>query len=366
MPAAETIVLIATLLGGEGSLATVDRGLADGLRLGDRGQVFYTLTVGTYRDEIRIPVSEAEVIDLEEHRAKLHVPNAEILLDDLKLEILLPAARVEPVAIAAAVAEHHLDHGRYEQATMTLELAALLLLGEPQNGSSAWQLLAARVRDGAAPDIASLLALHNRTERHLRELEGTAREADPPPPDEALRLSRTPAGSMVLIPAGAYSIGVLRQNAEFYNQTPRHSRKLSSYWIDRIPVSQQAYLEFRTDHKPSAGAPEYVTGLTLGEAQEFCEWRRSRLPTEFEWEAALNTPGAIEAPILEWTDSWYEPYPANTYREAEYGTTHRVIRGGVGASVEASTRRFLRGDEERGEIGFRCAYGEAPKVESKR
>jgi formylglycine-generating enzyme required for sulfatase activity len=122
-------------------------------------------------------------------------------------------------------------------------------------------------------------------------------------------------------------------------------------------VSQDAYLDFRPDHERSPGAPPYAIGLTFAEAQAFCEWRRTRLPTEFEWEAALNTPGAIEAPILEWTDSWYRPYPENTYREAEYGTTHHVIRGGAGAAVETSTRRFLSPDEKQSEVGFRCAYG---------
>ena len=357
MPAAETIVLIAALLGGEGSLATLDRGLADGLRLGDRGQVFYRLTVGTHRDEIRIPVSEAEVIALDEHQAKLHVPNAAMPFNGLTLEMHLPADQTRPALIAIAVAEHHLDHGRYEQATTAIERAALLLLGESQTDSSTWRLLAEGVHDETPSEIATLLALRDRTEQKLSELERTAREADRPPADEALRLSRTPAGSMALIPAGTYSIGVFRNNADFYNQTPRHSRELGSYWVDRTPVSQDAYLDFRPDHERSPGAPPYAISLTFAEAQAFCEWRRTRLPTEFEWEAALNTPGAIEAPILEWTDSWYRPYPENTYREAEYGTTHRVIRGGAGAAVETSTRRFLSADEKWSEVGFRCAYG---------
>ena len=45
-PAAETVLLIATILAGEGPLATIDRGITDGLRAGDRGRVFYVLQVG--------------------------------------------------------------------------------------------------------------------------------------------------------------------------------------------------------------------------------------------------------------------------------------------------------------------------------
>ena len=133
-PAGETVVLIAALLSGEGSLATLDKGLADGLRLGNRGQVFYTLTVGTARDEVRIPVSEAEVIGLEEHRSRLHVPNAGMPLHGLTLEMHLSAVQVRPAAIATTVAEYHLDHGRYDQATFALEQAALLLVDEPKAG----------------------------------------------------------------------------------------------------------------------------------------------------------------------------------------------------------------------------------------
>ena len=357
MQSGETVVLIAALLSGEGSLGTLDKGLADGLRLGNRGQVFYTLTVGTARDEVRIPVSEAEVIGLEEHRSRFHVPNAAVPLDRLTLQMHLPASQVQPAAIATVVAEHHLDQGRYELAMTALERAALLLLGEPEAGSSTWQALSRQIDDDARPDVAALLALHDLAEQQLRKLEGTAREADQPSPDEALRLSRTPPGSMAMIPAGTYSIGVFRQNAEFYNQTPRHSRDLSAYWIDRLPVSLKTYLDYKPEQVLALGPPTFATGMTHAQAKAFCEWRRSRLPTEFEWEAALNTPGAIDAPILEWTDSWYQSYPGNTYREAEYGTTHRVIRGGTGASVETSTRRFMSADRKSSEVGFRCAYG---------
>ena len=147
---------------------------------------------------------------------------------------------------------------------------------------------------------------------------------DPPPPD------------MTRIPAGRYAIGLDLADAQFFSQTPRFTLSLEAFWIDNHPAAQQ--------------------GLTYTEAQSFCRRQRKRLPTELEWEIALQRPGVSGRPgLLEWTASWYRPYPGNTRPEAEYGRRSRVLRGSTNATPDPHGRRFLAPGDSNPRIGFRCA-----------
>ncbi|MEE2777171.1 MAG: SUMF1/EgtB/PvdO family nonheme iron enzyme [Acidobacteriota bacterium] len=339
MQGGDTIVLIAALLSGEGSVARLDAGVADGLAVGDRGRVFYILTVGSDSSEVKVPVSEAEVVALEENNASVHLPSSVISPEYLHMELSIPVTRTKPISLASALAEHHLDQGRYERASGVI--AAALEGSDEQERT---------------PGVTRLLAVRDRVASRLEEIEGLARQVDVPTGPEALRMSRTEPGSMSLVPSGTYSFGVFLEKAEFYNQTPRHSRELRSYWIDRAPVSSQAYRRFKPEHVFSSSGRPFATGLTFEEAESFCTWRQSRLPSEFEWEAAVNTPGAVDNPLREWTVSWYEPYPGNSHPERHYGTTHRVVRGGAESAVETTVRLFLSPGKGASDVGFRCAH----------
>ena len=186
--------------------------------------------------------------------------------------------------------------------------------------------------------------LRDEAEKRLREI-----EMETPAP-------KSRPGSMAIVPAGTYPIGVDLDDAKYYNQLPRHTVELETFWIDRRPVTQTDFLGFRPTHSFSEHVAERsASSLVFEDARAFCQWRYSRLPTEFEWEAAINTPGAIEAPILEWTDSWYQPYPGNSYPEEEYGKRFRVVRGRTEAAILGTTlRRFLDPLEPALEVGFRC------------
>lgn len=102
--------------------------------------------------------------------------------------------------------------------------------------------------------------------------------------------------------------------------------------------------------------------MTFGEAVAFCEGLGKRLPTEIEWEAAVTMggPGAgddarLSTPILEWTASWYQPYPGNPVSESEYGERYRVLRGaGPGELPDPRRRRFMAPDARHPGVGFRC------------
>jgi formylglycine-generating enzyme len=121
----------------------------------------------------------------------------------------------------------------------------------------------------------------------------------PPPSDEL---------DMVLIPAGTFVQG--HDDDPFAR--PRRLTTLSDFWIDRYPVTNEAYLEFirATGHKPpqswqvdsgnwhkltsfrlsEAQASVPVVGVTYNDALAYATWTGKALPTEAQWERAAQGP----------------------------------------------------------------------------
>jgi formylglycine-generating enzyme required for sulfatase activity len=128
-----------------------------------------------------------------------------------------------------------------------------------------------------------------------------------------------------------------------------------------------------------------VTGIDWSYADQYCQWRGQRLPSEAEWEKAARGPNGLEFPwgsdfdeqktntgdnddwedgyapvgsypqnkspygafdmggnVWEWTNSWYEAYPGNQYNSQYYGQD-RVIRGGGGGIGHYALSHFFRG-----------------------
>ena len=98
----------------------------------------------------------------------------------------------------------------------------------------------------------------------------------------------------------------------FMDEHPRRKVYVSTFYIDRHPVTRGRYLEcvaagacsmppvtpkqriFWSDHVP-------VVGVEWKEAARYCRWRKKRLPTEAEWEKAARGPFGR---IWPWGNKW--------------------------------------------------------------
>jgi serine/threonine-protein kinase len=98
----------------------------------------------------------------------------------------------------------------------------------------------------------------------------------------------TPAGEMVLVPAGSFLAG-----------QEKRAETLPAFYLDRLEVSNAYYARFCQDrqHPLPTGFPadrpdDPVVNVTVLDAQQFASWAGKRLPTALEWEkAARGTDG---------------------------------------------------------------------------
>jgi len=265
MSSTAVVTLIATVVAVQGSSATIDKGVAEGLHAGDRGSLYYELRVNGERK--RVPVGEADVESTAETVSTLHSVEGKSLRPGFQAEFEIPRERLQPPV-----------------------------------------------------------------------------ESKPPlQPNPALN------ADMVTVSAGTYAIGVPYETARYYNEVPRFQRRLAAFQIDHAAAAE------------GAGSTP-VTGVTYDEAVAACARRGARLPTEFEWEVAVGRgEAAANDPPMEWTASWYLPYPGNDHGEPEYGRIYRVVRGGpAGDAQRVHERHYFQPDARDPQIGYRCAREVAP------
>lgn len=222
---------------------------------------------------------------------------------------------------------------------------------------------------------------------------------------------------MVLVPAGCFLMGSAHGQPDEY---PVHQICFDhSYWMDRYEVTNRLYGSAGT--YPGDDLPR--EGVSLAEAQAFCESRGARLPTEAEWEYAARGPESWTYPwgndfqgdrvnfcdrncrvanhqdptyddgysttapvgsypagaswvgaqdmsgnVWEWTSSQYWPYPyaADDGREGDVALYDQgVLRGGAWdntrADVRASDRIGYPPANQVNNVGFRCVRSAAPQ-----
>jgi formylglycine-generating enzyme required for sulfatase activity/predicted Ser/Thr protein kinase len=224
---------------------------------------------------------------------------------------------------------------------------------------------------------------------------------------------------MVLIRAGEFLMG---NDTDAWQSRPKHSVNLDAYYIDLYEVSNAAYAQCvnanickppaRTKSKTRTtyfGDAEYntfpVVQVDWNMAQQYCEWRGARLPTEAEWEKAArgdadersypwgedisctltnyanckigdteatdshpdgNSPYGISnmaGNVLEWVadryfDEYYRNSPAANPQGPSFGE-YRALRGGSFMQTSNFLRVYYRYYELPTTlsywVGFRCA-----------
>jgi len=232
------------------------------------------------------------------------------------------------------------------------------------------------------------------------------------------------AADWIEVPEGLYEVGHAGDGFAFDNESPRHRAFLPTFFLSTAPVTCGQFMEFmddggyqRPDHWLSQGwatvrehdwdAPLYwvqqdglcmhftlaglravdpqwpVCHLSYFEADAYARWSGMRLPTEFEWEIALNSlrpkasgaalqfadallpndlvvhpTAAVDAAettarmlgcVWEWTSSSYAPYPGYRAPEGAIGEyngkfmcNQYVLRGGSCASSSDHLRPTYR------------------------
>ena len=242
------------------------------------------------------------------------------------------------------------------------------------------------------------------------------------------RVSAPP--NMVLVSEGPFIMGsnkidVEQQGAEFgskkpwyLDEHPEHRVTLPKFFIDRYEVTNRDYQQFvdatRSRRPPSwvngvfpTGYENYpVTNVNWFEADRYCRWRQTRLPTEAEWEKTARGTDGREFPwgnqfdprkantaasdighllpvgsvpqgaspygaldmagnAMEWVDDWYLPYPGSQDPSPLFGKKNKVFRGGGYGSSDGhyalslfyrtAYRSSSPPEEHYVDLGFRCA-----------
>lgn len=334
MNAVSLIILVATISGVDGGTAQIEAGLAHGLRPGDTGQIFYQLTVGS--EARRVDVGEATVTAVDELTATCTVPAGKTR-PGLQVEFELPADRAGPENMLDLVGSRLSEM----QATE---------LEEPLRS---W--IDRLIPQGARLEEKVVRILRERRPAQLGE--GRAATPSAPAPRSRIEPRRR---DQVSIPGRVYLVGVDLREAEFYSQQPQFAIELEPFLLDARPVTRTEFLVADEGFVFPDSAGREATGVTWAEADAYCRDKGLRLPTEFEWEIAIKTAG-MESEVLEWTASWYEPYPGNRVAEPEYGQRFRVVRGAPSeATFDVHRRRFVAPDSRHRKLGFRCATNPEP------
>ncbi|RZJ71143.1 MAG: ergothioneine biosynthesis protein EgtB [Flavobacterium sp.] len=192
----------------------------------------------------------------------------------------------------------------------------------------------------------------------------------------------------IYIPEGLYNIGTVEEGFSFDNEHGEHKVFLNDFEISAQLVTNGEYLEFinaggytnfnywldegwswvlQNDiHAPlywhniegewhnyslnglqQLDVAAMVTHISFYEAAAYAEWKRMRLPTEFEWEAAS---GRLQwGQRWEWTHSAYLPYPGFRKPEGAIGEyngkfmiNQMILRGASCATPTGHSRPTYR------------------------
>jgi len=196
------------------------------------------------------------------------------------------------------------------------------------------------------------------------------------------------AAAMIRMDEGIYDIGFEGDGFCFDNELKRHKVFLQPYEISNRLVTNGEFIDFIDDggyerfelwhddaltwlRENNVTKPLYwqkskddwwqftlaglrkinpnnvLTHITYYEAFAFAEWKKMRLPTEFEWEAAADK---FDWGLRwEWTESAYLSYPGYEKADGAVGeyngkfmVNQKVLRGGSVVTPEGHSRKTYR------------------------
>jgi formylglycine-generating enzyme required for sulfatase activity len=232
--------------------------------------------------------------------------------------------------------------------------------------------------------------------------------------------SSEPESDMVLIPAGAFTLGLnpaeeipsfVSDRTSSKNAQPQQEVTLEAFYMDIHEVSYGEFLRFKPQARYAEGRlANPMQGVSWFEADAYCLWLGKRLPTETEWEKAARglegnlyvwgnefkrenanfgktvQPSAkqsqdlsefgiydLNGNVSEWTASWYQPYQGSSFKDPNFGKKYKVIRGGAINKREhgflkefalLSYRNFAPPKMRSWDTGFRCARSIPPSSKS--
>jgi formylglycine-generating enzyme required for sulfatase activity len=222
-------------------------------------------------------------------------------------------------------------------------------------------------------------------------------------------------GSDDVDPSGLGKEFGARQTTFYEDERPIRKMNLDSFYIDKFEVNNRDFKNF-CNKKGYPPPPTWENGMYIAgqalhpvenvswfDANEYCKWAKKRLPSEIEWEKAARGPKANRYPwgmdfdkdkanfglgdtvpggsiptdksyygafdmggnVMEWTSSWYKPYPGSTVKSKDFGEQYRILRGGSGTVVghynlskiysRSAYRHYYLPGGRGNDSGFRCA-----------